>query len=38
MRVASTAKHLLKDDIFFNFTQNTIYYKGRKKKKKNIYF
>lgn len=33
MRVASTAKHLLKDDIFFSFTQKPIYYKGRRIKK-----
>lgn len=35
MRVASTAKHLLKDDIFFSFTQKPIYYKGRRKRKRN---
>lgn len=33
MRVASTAKRLLKDDIFFSFTQKPIYYKGRRIKK-----
>ena len=38
MRVASTAKHLLKDDIFFNFTQKPIYYKGRRIRKKHIDF
>lgn len=38
MRVASTAKRLLKDDIFFSFTQKPIYYKGRRKRKKHIDF
>ncbi len=38
MRVASTAKRLLKDDIFFSFTQKPIYYKGRRIRKKHIDF
>ena len=38
MRVASTAKRLLKDDIFFSFTQKPIYHKGRRKRKRHIDF
>ncbi len=38
MRVVSTAKRLLKDDIFFSFTQKPIYYKGRRIRKKHIDF
>lgn len=34
MRVASTAKRLLKDDIFFSITPKPIYYKGRRIRKK----
>lgn len=38
MRVASTAKRLLKDDIFFSITPKPIYYKGRRIRKKHIDF
>lgn len=38
MRVASTAKRLLKDDIFFWFTQKPIYYKGRRIRERLIDF